>query len=330
MRIWVAALAVFCCCGQAAAQEFGDGWNFSVVHENDLFESGHDRDYTAGELISATSQRGALDGIVEDIVEATPFEDDFTSDVRMEIALSHAMFTPEDISRAQPDPRDRPYAGMALISVGFMGADERRFDRVNFSAGVVGPSSQADDIQIWLHEQIEGVRPAGWAAQIPDRIVAGVEYQQTRLVLGGADGHPYDVFAHGGFSLGSIQTNASVGVSVRVGHNRPRDFGLPRLAPSLPGSGYFTAAHSWGWYAFAGAEGRYVAYDVTLDEGPSVGPKLISRRDWVGDLQAGAALYIGRVRVSYSHIWRSEQFRGQREGDGFGAVAVTLASAWGA
>lgn len=333
-RLTFVIIWLWCGASTAFAQEHSDhdGWSFNLVHENDLFENGHDRNYTSGVLLSAVTHRDALKGLEEDIVEATGFEDDF-EDVRMEIALSHSMFTPRDLTIFPPDPDDRPYAGMATLSVGFVGSDEEdgRFDSVTFSLGVVGPSSRADDIQSWLHEEIRGVDPIGWPAQIDDRIVGGVAYQQTRRAPWfGGPGAPFDVFGHAGFSLGTIQTNVSIGASLRVGYNRPVSFGLPRLSPSVPGSGYFTSPHNAGWYAFVGGEQRYVAYDVGLDENPTFGPSNISRRDFVGDLQAGVMAYWGPVRVSYTHIWRSEQFRSQQEGDGFGAVAIGVSTGWGA
>jgi hypothetical protein len=138
------------------------------------------------------------------------------------------------------------------------------------------------------------------------------------------------MFAHAGASLGWIQTSVSVGGTVRAGYNLPEDFGLPRIAPSLPGSGYFRTQYGHGAYVYVGGEQRYVAYDVTLDEDPRLGPNYISRRDWVGDLQAGALVYWGPLRLSYTHVWRSEQFRSQQEGDGFGAVAIGVTTRFGA
>jgi lipid A 3-O-deacylase len=239
------------------------------------------------------------------------------------------MFTPRDLTLDMPDPDDRPYAGMLLFSLGLVGSNHNlekraqadRFDSLVYSIGVVGPSSRADDIQRWLHNYQEGIEPRGWRAQIDDRVVAGLAYQQTRRVF---TNDAFDVFGHAGFSLGSIQTHAGIGGSIRVGYQRPVDFGLSRLAPSLPGSGYFRTNHPWGVYAFVGGEQRYVAYDVTLDESPRQGANNIRRRDWVGDVQVGAAFYYGRFRASYTHIWRSEQFHTQREGDGFGAIAIGL------
>lgn len=312
-----------------------DGWSINGVHENDLVQNGNDRNYTTGTLISAVTHRNSLSDFEAAVVEATGFDDDF-EDLRMELSISHAMFTPTDLT--SNDPNDRPFAGMALFSVGFVGwnqdgnkpagASGDRIDAVTFSLGLVGPASRADDIQSWLHDQQNGVDPLGWAEQVPNRMVGGVSYQQTRRLAGTSDS-PIELFGHAGFSLGTIQTNASIGASVRVGWNKPHHFGLARVQPSLPGSGYFESDHFMGWYAFIGGEQRYVAYDVTLDEDPSTGPNNIARRDLVGDLQVGIMGYVGPFRLGYTHVWRSEQFRSQQEGDGFGALALGFSTRWG-
>ncbi len=49
------------------------------------------------------------------------------------------------------------------------------------------------------------------------------------------------------------------------------------------------------------------------------------RRPLVGDLEAGAALfYSDWVLLSYSYLYRSDEFYGQHNADNFGAITVSF------
>lgn len=332
-----AACAAMLALAPADARADDTSWTFNFTHENDLFEEGHDRNYTVGQLFSLTSPPVEVERLfLYDLARRiTPIDPDIDL-ARLEFSLSHAMFTPEDLTLVTPDPNDRPYAGLVIGSVTLMGftennvtLDRSEFDSVTFSIGVVGPQSGAGDLQTWWHEVIDGIEPRGWDSQIPDRWIGGVSYQSTnrfwrpsasvRAIM------PFELelYTHAGFSLGTIQTNGSVGVSARIGRDPPQDYGLPRLSPAISGGGFFSRTDERGWYAFAGVEQRYVAYDVTLDEAPEGGAVTVDRRPWVTDAHVGGAYYIGWLRFGYSHIWRTETYRQQRERDAFGVVSIS-------
>ena len=60
-------------------------------------------------------------------------------------------------------------------------------------------------------------------------------------------------------------TYLEVGATLRIGNDLPNDYGAPRIRPSLPGSNFFLPRDNFGWYLFAGAGGRAVAYNIFLD-----------------------------------------------------------------
>lgn len=317
------------------AERFGLGLN--LVVENDLFNDGDDHNYTSGVQFSVSTPRFGAPGWAVDVAQKLGMEDG--TRLQTEFGFSQAMFTPRDLTRADPDPLDRPYAGVALFSMALIGdtpapdaslptgarLKTTRFDQFVYYAGVAGPAAGAEQAQGGVHRARGAALAQGWDTQIPERIVGGIAFRTTRNLNPAptAERVFFDLLPHAGFTLGSVTTDAEAGISLRLGYHRPRDFGAPRIGPSLPGSGYFTTEHLWGVYGFAGAAQRYVAYDITLDERPSRGPGRIDRREFVGDAQVGLLAYVGCLRGSYTHIWRSEQFRGQREGSGFGAVTLS-------
>lgn len=315
----------------AAAETRADdrfGWGFSFVLENDLFNRGDDRNYTNGVQLSVITPKTDSFELFEHVANITVRRWEHNPPaVAAELTLSQAMYTPRDLTLVNPDPNDRPYAGVLLASLGLIWdtteTDDHRFDQIAYYIGTTGSASRADDTQRYIHRRLGAQRPEGWDSQIGNRIVGGVAYRATFLYGDNQDNPHFQVLPHAGFALGNVTTDGEAGVTLRAGFNMPHDFGLPRLAPSLPGSGYFQARDEAGIYIFAGAAERYVLYDVTLDEDPSQGVNFTKRRQWVGDLQAGVAFNLGCFRAGYTHVWRSEQFRGQNEGSGFGAVSLS-------
>lgn len=302
------------------------GGVLTFVLENDLFsEAGADKNYTNGIKLSWMSAAGQEPAWARQLADTLPFAPE-ELDMRIEFEVGQTMFTPEVISTPIPDPNDRPYAGLLYASAGFIVESNRRtLEQTQLVLGVVGPEALAEQAQRSVHRAINGVEPRGWDSQIPTRIAGEVRYQRTQLMWrvdrpGGLD---LDLSPHAGFTLGNLTTSANAGLGFRVGNNLPRDFGPPRIAPSLPGSGYFVPTAPLGWYVFGGLDGRYMAYSLVLDERSSLNHK-VTREPWVGDFQVGGAVVFGDVRLAYTHVFRTREFVEQREElSEFGALSIT-------
>lgn len=128
---------------------------------------------------------------------------------------------------------------------------------------------------------------------------------------------------HVGGSLGNLATYLNFGATLRVGQGLARDYGPPRIRPSLPGSGFFLPHEGLGWYVYAGLDGRVVAHNIFLDGNTFRDSHSVDSKTWVGDLQAGLVLTLQRVRIAYTHIYRTKEFAGQNAGDHFGAVSIS-------
>lgn len=135
----------------------------------------------------------------------------------------------------------------------------------------------------------------------------------------GADFTPY-----AGGNVGNVLTQAAAGGMLRVGFDLPADFGPPRIRPSLTGSDYFLPQRDFGWYLFAGVEGRAIARNIFLDGNTFRDGPHVSKKPLVGDLQMGVAMAIGGTRVSYTHVFNTKEFYGQRGGDTFGSFSVSF------
>src|SRR3546814_21189367 len=77
------------------------------------------------------------------------------------------MYTPSDITVADPDPEDQPYAGWLYGTAGLIndlatGEGTRTQTSVQLSLGVVGPAALGEQVQKALHTVIDSPEPQGW------------------------------------------------------------------------------------------------------------------------------------------------------------------------
>jgi hypothetical protein len=96
-----------------------------------------------------------------------------------------------------------------------------------------------------------------------------------------------------------------------------------RVQPAMPGDGYFDVPdRRFAWSLFFGLEGRAVARNIFLDGNSFADSRSVDKNYFVGDANAGISLTYGRVQISYTLNWRSEEFRGQGGGELFGALSA--------
>lgn len=296
---------------------------FSFSLENDLF-SGKDGNYTNGVRFAFLSAENNIPDWLEDSANSLPF---FASEghKRWSAAFGQSMYTPDTISQRTLQPNDRPYAGWLYGSVGIISDTGYRLDNLQLTLGMVGPSSAADDSQDLVHHIIGSQDPQGWDNQLRDEVGVVLTYERKWRGL-----YEFSPFGLGvdftpslGGSIGNVFTHAAAGAVVRFGYDLPADYGPPLIRPSLPGSDFFMPNREFGWYLFAGVEGRAVAHNIFLDGNTFRDSHSVDKEIFVGGLQLGVAFMIHDVRLAYTHILRTDEFKGQQNPDEFGAVTVS-------
>jgi len=147
------------------------------------------------------------------------------------------------------------------------------------------------------------------------------------LPLSSDGGLAADVVPELGATLGNVYTYAEATALLRLGRGLEADYGPHELQPGVTGGGYFNPDRcgNWGYYAFAGWQGRAVGHDLFLDgnsfgNGPSV-PKY----PWVHDFVAGFSVYAWHnARVDMTYVRRSEEFHAQQRSEAYGSTSVSL------
>ncbi len=295
----------------------------NVVWENDIF-AGTDQNYTNGIRFAYLSPEDSAPHWVNSLANSiSPLGPE--GHRRTSIAFGQSMFTPDDPDLRMPNPNDRPYAGWLYGSVGVVTDTGDQLENMAVTVGVVGPAAMAKPTQRFIHKITDSPQFRGWDEQLNNEpgLILSYERKWRSLIEFSPFGMGADVTPHVGMNLGNVYTDASLGATFRLGFDLPQDYGPPRIRPSLPGSDFFIPTQSISGYLFAGVEGRAVGRNIFLDgntfeDGPDVD------KEWgVGSLQLGAALTYGEARISYTHVFMTEEFKTQEKPAQFGAVTVS-------
>lgn len=306
-------------------------WIITLQFSNDIF-GGSDRHFTHGTRFAALSPEAHVPGFVEAAAKALPL---FPQDGRLRVSysLGQDIFTPERIEERDLIEDDRPYAGWLYGGIGLVSENGQRLDNLELNLGVVGPASLAEQVQTEYHRLINVTVPEGWDNQLENEPGIVLYYERKWRSLWEAklgdkevlDELAFDVTPHLGGALGNVFTYGAAGVTFRLGEDLRNDYGPPRLRPALPGSDFFRPDDDFGWYFFAGAEGRAVARNIFLDGNTFRDSHSVDKRPFVVDIQAGMAITLGeRLRLAYTHLWRSEEFEEQDAPDQFGTLSLSV------
>jgi len=281
---------------------------FSLTEENDTFGVNHsDRRYTQGlELLWLDNVTLKANG----------------RGSRMAYGLRNLIYTPADISIEEPQPEDRPWAGLTALTITRWSESSKGvFNRFDIMVGVVGEESQSDYIQTEFHELIDSQEPMGWDNQIPSEFMVNCTFQEWRPFwrFGGWSDISGDVSLIYGGSLGTAFINGFGGLEARIGWNVPAS----RIGVIKP-----TEVPGLYTYLTLSGSGKAVLHNVTLGgsffhdwEGQDM--------EWlVGETSVGAVVgwealaYGFDVELSYTVSGRTEEFEGQGGHHEWGTIHI--------
>lgn len=302
-----------------------EGGVLSLKVENDLLASGDDGHYTNGFALSYTFatpdqhwSRAFADwvpGFSAARLDATAYR------------FGQQIYTPNDITREQPNEDDRPYAGYLFGGLSLFAGEEgegwRRVDTFNLDLGIVGPASGAEKAQKGVHEITGSDDPQGWDHQLHNEAVVNAGWQSQLWLPASLGGLEMEYGPSASMALGNLYTYAGVGGGVRIGQGLSRSYGIPTVAPSQSGRQYFEPDGEFAWYLFANLEGRAVARNMLLDGNSFEDSDSVDRRPLVGDVQLGFALSWQRWQLAFVNVWRTHEFETQQESDQFGSITLS-------
>lgn len=294
----------------------------SVVWENDAF-SLKDQHYTNG-LQFSWDGRGEPPAWALRTARRLPWVDP-GSEARHGYVFGQNMYTAMDIKLAEPPPGEPPYAGWLYGGIGLRLANKVHSEHFSLLVGVIGPAALGEEAQKLVHKAVDATEPRGWDTQLGNEpgIVLGYQRSWRRVVRRLEGGLESDLRPHAGVTLGNIYTHANGGLTFRLGRRLPRDDGPYRVQRGGPGAD-FLPAEDYGWYFFAGVDGRLVARDIFLDGSTFRDSRSVDRKPLVGDAQVGITFAWRDLRLGYVHILRTREYYGQPKLQDFGALTLTI------
>lgn len=295
----------------------------SLRWENDAF-AGTDRDYSNGTSLSYMRRgRGWLGEFWDLFGEAD--REYFQS-----YELGQVIVTPADTSRAIPDPKDRPYAGLLYLSFSTAARHDNQLNGLKLVTGVVGPDSMAGDAQNWFHSLIGNGQAQGWHYQLHNEPILNLLYEHRRKysLFQTEPGFAADCIPSGNIMLGNVLIQGHAAAEARLGWNLPDDFGttLLRGFGTMPFAQHPAdrPAARLGAYVFGGIGGTAVARNLTLDGNTFQDSPHVEKRSLFASGEVGASLWTRWCQAAFSYVMWGKEFYGQQSDSRFGAASLTV------
>lgn len=321
MRVWcsVGLAAVVGLWGApAAAQAFG------VWVDNDII-AGDDQYYTNGiQLYYITPERlvGGVDWLADQVPGAAE-----PARRRYGFALGQKMFTPRDLSRVNPDPKDQPYAGWLYGRLSVVTEEATQVDVFELDLGVVGPLSLAEDTQKFVHRIVPGsTYPRGWSYQLENEPGVILTYQRTWRTAEPrrVGSFQWDFAPHALASVGNIVTFAGGGATIRFGQGMDALYGplVDRTITPIP---YQDAAgEGFTWYVYASTEARLVARNIFLDGNTFRDSRSVDKVPGVATVQVGVTVKYDWLSLTAAYNVTTPEFTEQQGFSKYGSLRVSF------
>lgn len=281
-----------------------------------------DRYYTNGIRLGWTSGEGSAPELLADVGQS------LWGEGRQRIALdvTQQIYNPSDTLTTYPPLTDRPYAGVLLGTVSLIHDGDGARSVLGLGLGLVGPSALGEQVQNGFHRMIGEHETKGWDTQLHDEPLIQITGERTwRLPIGAVGAMDTDALPEVTAAIGNLRIYAQTGVTLRLGQGLDSDYGVPRLRPGLNGTDVFRPTLPFAWYLFAGIDGQAVAYDVTLNGNLWQDSRNVSATPLVGEGQVGFALMAFGVRLAYTHVFQTQEFKHQTGGlHQFGSLALSV------
>jgi len=317
------------CAAQSAAAYRGA---LTVTVENDV-ATGSDNNYTNGIGVSWVSN--AIDTYEKesfvrrwgDFWSFLPFvgKDGYRTYVAW--SLAQEMHTPDDIRNPNPPKDDQPYAGVLYLDSTVYARKERWVHAWQLRVGVVGPASQAENVQKWFHEVTADDEPMGWDTQLPNEPVVNVGYTGTYLLAQGDLGKSasWRVVPMASAALGNYFTGVGLGLYGEVGWNLVDALGGTALRQGLNAASTVGVGPVNGWSVSlsGGLMGYGVVHYLPLDGTVFKDSRSVGSKPFIGMGTLGIAVRHGGFSFFLGRTYFTDTFDTERRRPEFGTLSLS-------
>lgn len=317
------------CLAQSTPAHAG-AWTLTL--ENDVF-TGSDNNYTNGLGLSWVSNATDTDDERSfirrwgEFWSFLPFvgNDDYRTYVSWSVAQE--MHTPDNITDPNPPLDDQPYAGVLYLDNNLYAKGERWTHVWQLRVGVVGPASQAEDVQKWFHDLVGADEPMGWDTQLPNEPVFNVGYTGSYLLARGdlSRTASWRIIPVANAGLGNYFTGVGLGVYGEVGWNLVDALGGTALR-----QGFNTAStvgvgpvDGWSVSLSGGVVGYGVVHYLPLDGTVFRDSRSVDTEPFIGVATFGISVRHRRFVAFLGQTYFTETFATERKRPEFGTLSLS-------
>jgi hypothetical protein len=314
---------------EAAAAE---GEALTLSSENDIL-TGSDNNFTNGigvTWVSGDLERYGDDRFVSkwgDFWSFLPFVGDEGYRTYASWTLGQEMHTPHDITIPVPPVTDQPYAGILNVDSVLYARSGRWAHAWELKLGLVGPDSQADDLQDAFHSLVGGDEPMGWDTQLPNEPIVNIGLTTAYLWKEGSAGGSarWRLVPMGHVGVGTYYTGAGLGMYGEIGWNLVDALGGTSLREGL------TAATTvgvgpvdlWSVSFFGGFGGHATAHYLPLDGTVFRDSRSVDSKSFVRNASLGMNVRHGRLVLNLAATFTTDAFESQEESAEFGSLSAS-------
>jgi lipid A 3-O-deacylase len=310
--------------------DLGGAW--TVTLENDKL-TGSDNNYSNGIGLSWVSK--PIDTYGEHSIvgrwgrswSVLPFVGKHGYRTYVSWSLAHEMHTPDDITARNPPLDDQPYAGIVYLDSAVYARSPHATHAWQLRVGMVGPASQADHLQTWLHKAIDSDKPMGWRTQLPNEPIVNVGYTGAWLLAEGDLGKSatWRLVPVANAGLGNYFTGAGLGMYAEVGWNLVDALGGTALrqgfnAASTVGVG---PVDRWSVSLSGGLAGYGVAHYLPLDGTMFRHSRSVDTEPFIGMATLGLTVRKGDLVFFAGRTYFTKAFETERERAEFGTMSLS-------
>ncbi len=306
----------------------------TVYFEND-FIVGKDEQYTNG--FKLTWSRYGLSKLPEDawlhkwlypVIKFVNFCGEYESEKILTFSVGQNIFTPENLDTSELVVNDRPYAGVTYMQIGFHKKTNHHMHSLGFCAGIVGPHSYAEKIQVKIHEILSVSKPNGWDNQLKDEPVIGFVYDYKNKLIASCinSGFGGDIIFNTGGSIGNAATFYKIGLLIRYGWNVPNDYGNFPIQSATCFNAELEEAKPHmrhGIHLFFSVNSKAVFRDIFLDGNTFRDSHSVEKKPTVNTFSGGIGIITGRIKTVLAYIHQTKSFECQKSPQRFGSVNIS-------
>jgi len=233
----------------------------------------------------------------------------------MSFSLANQIFTPKDLNETELIIDDRPYTGWTYAEAALHKSSDSHLRSLYLQVGYVGPNSKSEEIQTAIHKRTDSELPMGWDNQLKNELGVNLRYVHKwrfapEPVLGIETA--FIPFVEG--NLGNISIAALAGMSMRMGWNIPKDFGVTSLSTGgevgIPINGEYREIlkRAWSFSLNLNGAGSAVARDISLDGNTFKTSHSVEKKNFIGYFGYGFSLRYKSFMLEYIKNVNSKKF----------------------